>query len=147
MRGGNYTIETMSKHEKSKEIKKTDGRRYNKRLPSKVKLNGNVTSVPAKMNEAKKKMLPKIAEKVVITHLGGVEGLFKKLLDIMDEGDSDAVKLNAIRTYLEHLERGEKNVNPDAGKRIAPVINFITTESPQVEEGFIDVESEDVEDE
>ena len=137
----------MSKHEKSKEIKKTDGRRYNKRLPSKVKLNGNVTSVPAKLNEAKKKMLPKIAEKVVIKHLGGVEGLFQKLLEIMNDGESDSVKLSAIRTYLEHLERGEKNNNPDAGRKIAPVINFITTEPPRIDDDVIDVESEDIEDE
>ena len=45
----------MAKKQKSNEIRSTDGRKHNKRLPSKVEIRGQVTSKPARMNDAKKK--------------------------------------------------------------------------------------------
>ena len=107
--------------EKSNEIRSTDGRKYNKRLPSKVKIKGQVTSSPARMNDAKKKLLPKIAEKVAIKHLGGAAGIFEQLAEIIKGGESDSVKLNAIKMYLDHLEKGEQSAPVS---RTAPTINF-----------------------
>lgn len=132
----------MAQRQKSTEIKSTDGRKYNKRLPSKVKIKGQVTSQPARMNDAKKKLLPKIAEKVAIKELGGAAGIFTQLAEIIKSGDSDGVKLNAIKMYLDHLEKGE--VTHSAPKS-APVINFSFNQQP--DEKTIDIESQDVEDE
>jgi hypothetical protein len=137
----------MPNKPKSNEIKSTDGRKYNKRLPSKVKIKGQVTSQPARMNAAKKKQLPKIANAVAIKSLGGAEGIFTSLAEIIKSGESDTVKLNAIKMYLDHLEKGE-----DSGptRRTAPVINFsfnqqadqtidVTPEEDEIE----DIEEED----
>lgn len=137
-----YTIETMAKREKSQEIRSTDGRKHNKRLPSKVQIKGQVTSSPARLNEAKKKQLPKIADRVAIKTLGGAAGIFEQLAELIKSGESDTVKLNAIKMYLEHLEKGETGPAPS---RSAPTINFSFNQQP--DERTIDIESEDVDEE
>lgn len=137
-----YTIETMAKREKSQEIRSTDGRKHNKRLPSKVQIKGQVTSSPARLNEAKKKQLPKIADRVAIKTLGGAAGIFEQLAELIKSGESDTVKLNAIKMYLEHLEKGETGPAPS---RSAPTINFSFNQQP--DEKTIDIESEDVDEE
>ena len=126
--------------EKSNEIRSTDGRKHNKRLPSKVKIKGQVTSSPARMNDAKKKLLPKIAEKVAIKELGGAAGIFTQLAEIIKSGESDGVKLNAIKMYLEHLEKGETNHTPSKSE---PTINFPFNNQP--DEQTIDINPERVE--
>jgi len=136
-----YISEIMAR-QKSDEIKSTDGRRHNKRLPSKVKIKGQVTSQPARMNDAKKKLLPKIAEKVAIKHLGGAAGIFEQLADIIKGGESDSVKLNAIKMYLDHLEKGEQSAPVS---RTAPTINFSFNQQP--DEKTIDIQSEEVDEE
>lgn len=136
-----YINEIMAR-QKSDEIKSTDGRRHNKRLPSKVKIKGQVTSQPARMNDAKKKLLPKIAEKVAIKHLGGAAGIFEQLAEIIKGGESDSVKLNAIKMYLDHLEKGEQSAPVS---RTAPTINFSFNQQP--DEKTIDIESEEVDEE
>ena len=136
-----YIKETMANRPKSTEIKSTDGRKYNKRLPSKVKIKGQVTSQPARMNDAKKKLLPKIAERVAIKELGGAAGIFTQLADIIKASESDAIKLNAIKMYLDHLEKGESVTGPS---KSAPTINFSFNQQP--DERTIDIQSEEVED-
>ena len=136
-----YTTGTMAR-QKSDEIKSTDGRRHNKRLPSKVKIKGQVTSQPAKMNAAKKKQLPMIAEKVAIKTLGGAAGIFEQLAEIIKSGESDSVKLNAIKMYLDHLEKGEQSAPTG---RTAPTINFSFNQQP--DEKTIDIESKEVDEE
>ena len=132
----------MAKREKSQEIRSTDGRRHNKRLPSKVEIKGQVTSQPARMNEAKKKLLPKIAERVAIKELGGAAGIFTQLAEIIKSGESDGVKLNAIKMYLDHLEKGEQTHMPS---KSAPTINFSFNQQP--DEKTIDIQSEDLDEE
>jgi len=132
----------MAQREKSQEIRSTDGRKHNKRLPSKVQIKGQVTSQPARMNDAKKKLLPKIAEKVAIKELGGAAGIFTQLADIIKSSESDAIKLNAIKMYLEHLEKGEQTHTPS---KSAPTINFSFNQQP--DENTIDIQSEEVDEE
>ena len=132
----------MAQREKSQEIRSTDGRKHNKRLPSKVQIKGQVTSQPARMNDAKKKLLPKIAEKVAIKELGGAAGIFTQLADIIKSSESDAIKLNAIKMYLEHLEKGEQTHAPS---KSAPTINFSFNQQP--DENTIDIQSEEVDEE
>jgi hypothetical protein len=132
----------MAKRDKSNEIRSTDGRKHNKRLPSKVEIRGQATQKPARMNEAKKKLLPKIAERVAIKELGGAAGIFEQLANIIKSGESDGVKLNAIKMYLDHLEKGESGPAPS---KSAPVINFSFNKEP--DEKTIDIDAEDIEDE
>lgn len=132
----------MAKRQKSEEIRSTDGRRHNKRLPSKVQIKGQVTSQPARLNEAKKKQIPIIAEKVAIKSLGGAAGIFEQLAELIKSGESDTVKLNAIKMYLEHLEKGEQSAPTS---RTAPTINFSFNQQP--DEKTIDIQSEEVDEE
>lgn len=132
----------MSKREKSQEIRPTDGRKHNKRLPSKVEIKGQVTSKPALMNDAKKKQLPKIAERVAVKTLGGAAGIFEQLAELIKSGESDTVKLNAIKMYLDHLEKGETGPAPS---KSAPTINFSFNQQP--DERTIDIQSEEVDEE
>lgn len=132
----------MAKRQKSEEIRSTDGRKYNKRLPSKVQIKGQVTSQPARLNEAKKKQIPIIAEKVAIKSLGGAAGIFEQLAELIKSGESDTVKLNAIKMYLEHLEKGEQSAPTS---RTAPTINFSFNQQP--DEKTIDIQSEEVDEE
>jgi hypothetical protein len=137
-----YTLKSMAKRQKSEEIRSTDGRRHNKRLPSKVQIKGQVTSQPARLNEAKKKQIPIIAEKVAIKSLGGAAGIFEQLAELIKSGESDTVKLNAIKMYLEHLEKGEQSAPTS---RTAPTINFSFNQQP--DEKTIDIQSEEVDEE
>lgn len=132
----------MAKRQKSEEIRSTDGRKYNKRLPSKVQIKGQVTSQPARLNEAKKKQIPIIAERVAIKSLGGAAGIFEQLAELIKSGESDTVKLNAIKMYLEHLEKGEQSAPIS---RTAPTINFSFNQQP--DERTIDIQSEEIDEE
>ena len=132
----------MAKREKSQEIRSTDGRKHNKRLPSKVEIKGQVTSSPARLNDAKKKQLPKIADRVAIKTLGGAAGIFEQLAELIKSGESDTVKLNAIKMYLDHLEKGEQSAPTS---RSAPTINFSVNQQP--DERTIDIQSEEVDEE
>ena len=132
----------MAKREKSQEIRPTDGRKHNKRLPSKVEIKGQVTSSPARLNDAKKKQLPKIADRVAIKTLGGAAGIFEQLAELIKSGESDTVKLNAIKMYLDHLEKGEQSAPTS---RSAPTINFSFNQQP--DERTIDIQSEEVDEE
>jgi hypothetical protein len=64
----------MSKKNKSDEIRSTDGRKYNKRLPSKVKLKQEITSKPPAMNQAKKDRVGKFAVNAIKKVYGSEAG-------------------------------------------------------------------------
>lgn len=129
---------------KSNEIRHTDGRKNNKRLPAKVQLDQSPTSKPARMNEAKKKQIPKYAEKVAISVFGSVEGALQHLAEAGKDGD-----FNSMKQFLLYLLGKPESYHEDTGptKKAAPVINFINyQEQPKIEEDIIDIESEDVTD-
>ena len=133
----------MAKKKKSDEIKKTDGRRYNRRLPSKVKLDGNITSVPAKMNDAKKNRISTYS----VNAIKEVFGSEQEALAMLAEQAKDSFPHLKLLLEYAYGKAGEQVDNSNKGRKVAPVINFITTEPPKVEEEIIDVESEDIEDE
>lgn len=124
---------------KSDEIRSTDGRKHNKRLPKKVQINPAVTSHPPRMNEAKKQQIPKYAEKVANKVFGGIEGTLEELANQAKEGN-----LNALKLFLEYAvgkpDDYHKDVAPPAQK--APVINFINN-APQQEDKVIDITPEE----
>lgn len=129
---------------KSKEVRHTDGRKYNKRLPSKVQLDQSPTSKPAKMNDAKRKQIPKYAEKVAIKVFGSVEGALEHLAEAGKDGD-----FNSMKQFLLYLLGKPESYHEETGptKKAAPVINFINyQEQPSIEEHTIDIEAEDVTD-
>lgn len=133
----------MAKREKSNEIKSTDGRKYNKRLPSKVKLKGNVTTKPAKMNQAKKDRVGKFAINAIKKAYGSEEGAMEKLAEL------SADSFQHMKLLLEYAYgKAGENIGESAPRRTnAPVINFFNTQLPEGDkEQTIDIDSEEIDD-
>lgn len=135
----------MAKKPKSNEIKSTDGRKYNKRLPSKVKLKGSVTTKPAAMNQAKKDRVGKFAINAIKKVYGNEAGAMEKLAELSEDS------FQHMKLLLEYAYgKAGENVQDTAPRRTnAPVINFFNTQLPEgdkQEEDTIDIDSEEVDD-
>jgi hypothetical protein len=135
----------MAKKPKSNEIKSTDGRKYNKRLPSKVKLKGSVTTKPAAMNQAKKDRVGKFAINAIKKVYGNEAGAMEKLAELSEDS------FQHMKLLLEYAYgKAGENIQEQAPRRTnAPVINFFNTQLPEgdkQEEDTIDIDSEEVDD-
>jgi len=134
----------MAKKPKSNEIKSTDGRKYNKRLPSKVKLKGSVTTKPAAMNQAKKDRVGKFAINAIKKVYGNEAGAMEKLAELSEDS------FQHMKLLLEYAYgKAGENIQEQAPRRTnAPVINFFNTQLPEgdKEEDTIDIDSEEVDD-
>lgn len=134
----------MAKREKSDNIKSTDGRKNNKRLPAKVQLNGPVTSKPARINEAKKKKISNYAVNAMKKVFGSEQQAMETLAEFGKKGSLGHMKL------LMEYGFGKPNEMNDTGnsnKSVAPVINFYNN-PPQIEQNnTIDIDAEEVEEE
>jgi hypothetical protein len=135
----------MAKRNKSDNIRNTDGRKNNKRLPPKVQLNTSPTSKPARMNEAKKKQISNYAVNAMKKVFGSEQEAMETLAEFGKKGS-----LGHIKLLMEYGFGKPNDMSEDGGgkKTIAPVINFYNT--PQIEEHTIDVdhteEDDDIED-
>ena len=134
----------MAKREKSDNIRSTDGRKNNKRLPAKVQLNGPVTSKPARVNDAKKKQISNYAVNAMKKVFGSEQEAMEALAEFGKKGSLGHMKL------LMEYGFGKPNEMNDTGggkKNISPVINFYNN-PPQIEDSkTIDIDAEDVEEE
>ena len=134
----------MAKREKSDNIKSTDGRKNNKRLPAKVQLNGPVSSKPARINEAKKKKISNYAVNAMKKVFGSEQEAMETLAEFGKKGSLGHMKL------LMEYGFGKPNEMNDTGnsnKSVAPVINFYNN-PPQIEQNkTIDIDAEEVEEE
>jgi len=133
----------MAKREKSDNIKPTDGRKHNKRLPPKVQLDGPVTNKPARMNEAKKKQIGNYAVNAMKKVFGSEQEAMEALAEFGKKGSLGHMKLLMEYGFG---RPGEMQENSGGKKSVAPVINFYNTPQP-IEERTIDIEAEDVEEE
>ena len=128
----------MAKREKSNNIRSTDGRKNNKRLPPKVKLNEMPTSKPPRINDAKKKQISNYAVNAMNKVFGSQQEAMETLAKYGKEGSLGHMKL-----LMEYAfgKPNEMNDNGGGKKTITPVINFYNT--PQIEEKTIDIDHED----
>lgn len=128
---------------KSKNIKSTDGRKNNKRLPPKVQLNEMPTSKPPRINDAKKKQISNYA----VNAMNKVFGSQQEAMEALAQQGKDG-SLGHMKLLMEYAfgKPGEMNESGGSKKAIAPVINFYNT--PQIEENTIDIdhEEDDIED-
>lgn len=133
----------MAKRQKSNQIKSTDGRKHNKRLPPKVQINGSVTTKPARMNEAKKSAIRSYAKNAIKKVFGSEEEAMISLAQQAKDGSLGHMKL-----LLEYGYDKPENVGRDGDnkKAIAPVINFYSQPQP-LEEHTIDIDAEEVDEE
>ena len=133
----------MAKRKKSDEIRSTDGRKYNKRLPSKVKLKGNETTKPATMNQVKKDRVGKFAINAIKKAYGSEAGAMEKLAEL------SADSFQHMKLLLEYAYgKAGENIQEQAPRRSnAPIINFFNTELPEpAQEDTIDIDAEEIED-
>lgn len=136
-----YTKETMARRKKSDEIRSTDGRKNNKRMPRKVDLGGPVTSKPARMNEAKKAQVTSFAVNAIKKIYGDEQGAMEQLAEMSKDS------FNHLKLLLEYAYgKAGDNVSegPKRGYK-APVINFINNEAPK-EDKYIDIEHDEEDD-
>lgn len=130
---------------KSNEIKDTDGRKHNKRLPAKVQLNGPVTSKPARYNSAKKAAVSKYSINAMKDVFGSEQEALRSLAQFAKEGSLGHMKL-----LLEYgFGKPEDIERSSGGPRItAPVINFFgnTTHDNTIDIEANEDEDEDIED-
>lgn len=133
----------MAKREKSDNIRSTDGRKHNKRLPAKVQLDGPVTNKPARMNEAKKKQISNYAVNAMKKVFGSEQEAMEALAEFGKKGSLGHMKLLMEYGFG---RPGEMQENAGGKKSVAPVINFYNTPQP-IEEHTIDIEAEDVDEE
>jgi hypothetical protein len=133
----------MAKRSKSDNIKSTDGRKNNKRLPPKVQLNEMPTSKPPRINDAKKKQISNYAVNAMNKVFGSQQEAMETLAKYGKDGSLGHMKL-----LMEYAFGKPNEMNDNAGgkKAITPVINFYNT--PQIEEKTIDIdhEEDDIED-
>ena len=142
MRTAKHTKSIMAKREKSDNIKSTDGRKHNKRLPPKVQLEGNVTNKPARMNEAKKKQISNYAVNAMKKVFGSEQEAMEALAEFGKKGSLGHMKL-----LMEYGFGKPNEMNESGGtkKPVAPVINFYNTPQRIEENNYIDIEAEDIE--
>ena len=126
---------------KSDEIRPTDGRRNNKRLPKKVVLKESPTQHPAQMNEAKKSKIKDYSVKAIKKVFGSEQ----QAMELLAEQSKESFQ--HLKLLLEYAY-GKAGEQPDEVKKTntAPVINFFG-ELPKSNQDIIDVESEDITDE
>src|SRR5210317_703341 len=124
---------------KSTNIKTTDGRKNNKRLPPKVQLDGPITSKPARMNNAKKKKVANYAVNAMKKVFGSEQEAMEALAEYGKKGS-----LGHIKLLLEYGfgKPNEMNENSGNNRPVAPVINFFNT-NPQLEDNTIELDIED----
>lgn len=126
---------------KSNEITDNDGRKGNKRLPSKIDARG-VTSAPARMNDAKKKRLSNYA----VNAMKNIFGSEQEAMDNLAEQAKDG-SLGHFKLLLEYgYGKATDNVEGAPVKhKSAPVINFNYNPIQQLDEKTIDIDAEDIE--
>ena len=124
---------------KSKEIKKTDGRQYNKRLaPKPISTKDKI--VPAKTTKAKKERIASYAVSAMKDEFGSEREFFKYL------ANKARTNFSAMKLFLEYAY-GRPSDSIDKGSRkstkTAPTINFNMNSNPQLGiENTIDVTEE-----
>lgn len=126
---------------KSEEIKKNDGRQYNKRLaPKPISTRDKLIPAP-KMNKAKKERIESYAISAMKDEFGSEREFFKYL------AKQAKVSFSAMKLFLEYAY-GKPSDSIDKERRTsgksAPTINFNMNVPPKLEEdNIIDVTEEE----
>ena len=127
----------MGKREKSKEIKKNDGRAYNKRLAPKP-LSTKDKLIPSKTTKAKKDRIESYAISAMKEEFGSEKEFFKFLAKKAKESYS-YMKLFMEYGYGKASDTIDKE--PRKANKTAPTINFNMSTTPK--DNTIDVTPEE----
>lgn len=130
----------MSRHRKSEETSKHDGRRYNKRLAPKPISTKDKMVKPARTTKAKKERISSYAVSAMKEVFGSEKDAFIHMAELAKKN------FNQMKLLMEYAYgKPSDSINSDSGKKTnnAPTINFVmNNQTPQIE-NTIDISEEE----
>ena len=123
---------------KSDNIKKNDGRKFNRRLAPKPISTKDKMLPAAKTTKAKSERVSGYGIKAMKEVFGGEGEYFTHLANLAKQGNFNAMKLLLEYTYGKASDSIDKD--PKRSVKSAPQITFNVTQAPQrLDEGIIDI--------
>jgi hypothetical protein len=133
----------MTKHKKSEETRKHDGRAYNKRLAPKPISTKNKLIKPARTTKAKKDRIASYGVAAMKEVFGGEKEYFITIAEKAKEGNIHAMKILLEYTYGKASDSIDKTTAKNT--KSAPTINFVMNNAPQQIEQTIDITEDEEE--
>lgn len=130
---------SRAKKNRSQEIKRTDGRKNNKRLEPKP-ISTIKKLVPAKQNKAKRDRISSYATNAMKEVFGSEKEAFKHLAEL---GKKNFTHMKLLMEYAYGKPSDSINDNNNSKKVQVPVINFFNNKESQIQDDVIDVTLED----
>lgn len=130
----------MSRHKKSEETSKNDGRKYNKRLAPKPISTKDKMIKPARTTKAKKDRIASYAVSAMKEVFGSEKDAFIHMAELAKKN------FNQMKLLMEYAYgKPSDSINSDSKKKAksAPTINFVVNnQKPQID-NTIDIEAEE----
>jgi hypothetical protein len=130
----------MSRHKKSEETSKNDGRKYNKRLAPKPISTKDKMIKPARTTKAKKDRIASYAVSAMKEVFGSEKDAFIHMAELAKKN------FNQMKLLMEYAYgKPSDSINSDSKKKTksAPTINFVmNNQQPQID-NTIDIETEE----
>lgn len=124
---------------KSEEIKKTDGRKYNKRLAPKPLSSKQKLIVPKRSTKAKRDRVESYAISAMKSEFGSEKDFFKHL------AEQAKTNFNAMKLFMEYAYGRPSDLSSSSKKgsgKTAPQITFNVTNQPKQSDNTIDITDE-----
>lgn len=121
---------------KSEEIRKTDGRKNNKRLAPKPLSSKQKLIVPKRNNKAKRDRVESYAISAMKSEFGSEKDFFKHL------AEQARTNFNAMKLFMEYAYGRPSDLisnNKKGSQKTAPQITFNVTNQPKQVENTIDI--------
>jgi hypothetical protein len=130
----------MSRHKKSEETSKNDGRKYNKRLAPKPISTKDKMIKPARTTKAKKDRIASYAVSAMKEVFGSEKDAFIHMAELAKKN------FNQMKLLMEYAYgKPSDSINSDSKKKAksAPTINFVmNNQQPQID-NTIDIDTEE----
>ena len=130
---------SRAKKNRSQEIKRTDGRKNNKRLEPKP-ISTIKKLAPARQNKAKRDRISSYATNAMKEVFGSEKEAFKHLAEL---GKKNFTHMKLLMEYAYGKPSDSINDNNNSKKVQVPVINFFNNKESKIQDDVIDVTPED----
>ena len=130
---------SRAKKNRSQEIKRTDGRKNNKRLEPKP-ISTIKKLAPARQNKAKRDRISSYATNAMKEVFGSEKEAFKHLAEL---GKKNFTHMKLLMEYAYGKPSDSINDNNNSKKVQVPVINFFNNKESQIQDDVIDITPED----
>ena len=130
---------SRAKKNRSQEIKRTDGRKNNKRLEPKP-ISTIKKLVPARQNKAKRDRISSYATNAMKEVFGSEKEAFKHLAEL---GKKNFTHMKLLMEYAYGKPSDSINDSNNSKKVQVPVINFFNNKESKIQDDVIDITPED----